>query len=242
MSEHPAPQPRCQLPAGRRRGGRPPGTPVTVVVANRKGGVGKTLTTIYTARWLARWGRRVVVHDLDPQRGVWDFAEALGRPDGRVLRRLAVVDRVRPRRSRRTTSWWTPRRRWTSRCRRCAARTGSSSRSSPTTSPSSTWPSSWRRWRRRATSSRPRAARRAPGQRAALAGAPDDAPPRPAVAADADLPVLDPVPNSRAVLRYSLAGGLWRQVAEALLERGAARPSRVPPVGRRQAARELARV
>ena len=62
------------------------------------------------------------------------------------------------------------------------------------------------------------------------------------IAAEHDLPVLDPVPNSRAVLRYSLAGGLWRQVAEALLEREAAPSSRVPPVGRRQAARELARV
>lgn len=39
------------------------------------------------------------------------------------------------------------------------------------------------------------------------------------IAAEHDLNVLDPVPNSRAVLRYSLAGGLWRQVAEALLAR-----------------------
>jgi chromosome partitioning protein len=66
--------------------------PTTVVVANRKGGVGKTLTTIYTSRWLARMGRRVVINDLDPQRGVWDFAEALGRPHGRILKHLAVVD------------------------------------------------------------------------------------------------------------------------------------------------------
>jgi cellulose biosynthesis protein BcsQ len=37
-------------------------------------------------------GRKVVINDLDPQRGVWDFAEALGRPDGRILKHLAVVD------------------------------------------------------------------------------------------------------------------------------------------------------
>jgi hypothetical protein len=39
------------------------------------------------------------------------------------------------------------------------------------------------------------------------------------IGAEHDLRVLDPVPNSRAVLRYSLAGGLWRQVAEALIQR-----------------------
>jgi hypothetical protein len=65
--------------------------PTTVVIANRKGGVGKTLTTIYTSRWLARMGRRVIINDLDPQRGIWDFAAALGRPHGRILKHLAVV-------------------------------------------------------------------------------------------------------------------------------------------------------
>lgn len=54
--------------------------------------MGKTLTTIYTSRWLAPMGRKVVINDLDPQRGIWDFAEALGRPDGRILKHLAVVD------------------------------------------------------------------------------------------------------------------------------------------------------
>jgi chromosome partitioning protein len=66
--------------------------PTTVVIANRKGGIGKTLTTIYTSRWLARMGRRVIINDLDPQRGIWDFADALGRPHGRILKHLAVVD------------------------------------------------------------------------------------------------------------------------------------------------------
>jgi hypothetical protein len=39
------------------------------------------------------------------------------------------------------------------------------------------------------------------------------------IAAEHELEVLDPVPNSRAVLRYSLTGGLWRHVAAALIER-----------------------
>jgi cellulose biosynthesis protein BcsQ len=46
------------------------------------------------------------------------------------------------------------------------------------------------------------------------------------VAADFDVPLLPPVPFSRAVSRYSLAGGLWRHVAELLMatcEAGTAR-------------------
>jgi hypothetical protein len=39
------------------------------------------------------------------------------------------------------------------------------------------------------------------------------------IGAEHELETLAPVPNSRAVLRYSLAGGLWRQVAMALIER-----------------------
>jgi cellulose biosynthesis protein BcsQ len=39
------------------------------------------------------------------------------------------------------------------------------------------------------------------------------------IGAEHDLEILDAVPNSRAVLRYSLAGGLWRQVAATLIER-----------------------
>jgi hypothetical protein len=72
-------------------------SPTTVVVANRKGGVGKTLTTIYTSRWLVRMGRRVVINDLDPQRGIWDFAEALGRRDGRILKYLGPAPGTPPR-------------------------------------------------------------------------------------------------------------------------------------------------
>ncbi|MBN1813977.1 MAG: ParA family protein [Anaerolineae bacterium] len=40
---------------------------VTIAIANRKGGVGKTTTAVTIATWLATHGRRVVVVDLDAQ-------------------------------------------------------------------------------------------------------------------------------------------------------------------------------
>src|SRR5712691_8725427 len=63
----------------------------TIVFANRKGGVGKTLSTLYTGRWLARAGRDVTLIDLDPQRSLWDIAALLGRPEGVFTRRLRLA-------------------------------------------------------------------------------------------------------------------------------------------------------
>jgi chromosome partitioning protein len=63
----------------------------TVVFANRKGGVGKTVSTLYTGRWLARAGRDVTLVDLDPQKSLWDIAALLGRPDGVFTRRLRLA-------------------------------------------------------------------------------------------------------------------------------------------------------
>ena len=63
----------------------------SVCVAHRKGGVGKTTTTWYLSRELARAGKNVVLRDLDPQRGLSDIVRDLGGEDGVFSRRLALV-------------------------------------------------------------------------------------------------------------------------------------------------------
>ncbi|MBV8772832.1 MAG: ParA family protein, partial [Deltaproteobacteria bacterium] len=61
-----------------------------VVFAHRKGGVGKTLSCLYTGRWLARAGCDVTLVDRDPQQGLLDIATALGCPDGQFTTRLRL--------------------------------------------------------------------------------------------------------------------------------------------------------
>src|SRR3954453_13554734 len=63
----------------------------TVCVAHRKGGVAKSTTTWYLARELARAGQRVLLRDLDPQQGLRDILRDHGCEDGRYSRTIALV-------------------------------------------------------------------------------------------------------------------------------------------------------
>ena len=71
---------------------RPPRTRV-MVVANQKGGVGKTTTTVNMAAALAQHGLRVLVVDLDPQ-GNASTALAVDHHRGTASTYDAVVDGV----------------------------------------------------------------------------------------------------------------------------------------------------
>ena len=69
-----------------------PRTWYSVCVAHRKGGVAKSTTTWYLARELARAGKRVVLRDLDPQQGLRDILRDHGCEDGRYSRTIALVE------------------------------------------------------------------------------------------------------------------------------------------------------
>lgn len=63
----------------------------TICVAHRKGGVAKSTTTWFLARELARAGKRVVLRDLDPQQGLRDILRDHGCEDGRYSKSIALV-------------------------------------------------------------------------------------------------------------------------------------------------------
>lgn len=63
----------------------------TVCIAHRKGGVAKSTTTWYLARELARAGQRVLLRDLDPQQGLRDILRDHGCEDGRYSKTIALV-------------------------------------------------------------------------------------------------------------------------------------------------------
>ncbi|MCC7370744.1 MAG: AAA family ATPase [Chloroflexi bacterium] len=68
----------------------------TVCVAHRKGGVAKSTTTWYLARELARAGKRVILRDLDPQQGLRDILRDHGCEDGRYSKAIALVQDGEP--------------------------------------------------------------------------------------------------------------------------------------------------
>jgi len=63
---------------------------IVVSIANQKGGVGKTTTTVSLAAWFARQGRRVLILDMDGQGHV---APALHQAKGPGLYNVLVAER-----------------------------------------------------------------------------------------------------------------------------------------------------
>jgi chromosome partitioning protein len=60
---------------------------VTIAIANRKGGVGKTTTAVTIAAWLATHGRRVVILDMDAQAHV---AASLGMEPANSIAQVVI--------------------------------------------------------------------------------------------------------------------------------------------------------
>jgi cellulose biosynthesis protein BcsQ len=194
----------------------------TVVFANRKGGVGKTLSTLYTGRWLARQGRDVTLVDLDPQQGLWDIAALMGCPDGVLTKRLRLAPQGSLPRPDAAQGWvlidtppaldgimpslreaeylvvpCVPELQEVQALAKFLAMLDATKPDRPFTRTLGVLPV--------------RYAKHWPAHRSCLASMQQ-------LAERHGLALLQPVPHSTAVHRYSLAGGLWKQLASLLIQ------------------------